>query len=266
MSTFHDKKGIVMGVVSDRSIATAIARALHKEGASLGFSYLPDEDGQGRMAERINHTVSCFAPGLVAPCNVDSDAQVEAFFQQVKESFGTIDFLVHSVAFAPTEDLQCATIDASRRGFLRAMDTSVYSLIRVAHAARPLMNPNGSLLTLSYYGGEKVMPGYNLMGVCKAALESAVRYLAFDLGGDGLRVNAISAGPLRTLASSAVHGFKKRLDVNGRTAALGRNITADEVGSAAAFLLSPMASGMTGEVMHVDAGFHIMGMSAPLNT
>ena len=254
-----------MGVVSERSIATAIARALHAEGAALGFSYLPDEEGKGNMVTRVHTTVSPFGPGLIAPCNVNSDEQIEAFFLKVKEVYGSIDFLVHSVAFAPADDLARPTIDVSRKGFLNAMDTSVYSMIRVAHYARPILNPNASILTLSYYGGEKVMPGYNVMGVCKAALESAVRYLAWDLGGEGVRVNAISAGPLRTLASSAVRGFKKMMEINGQAAPLRRNITGDEVGSAAVFLLSHLASGMSGEVMHVDAGYHAMGMSS-LNT
>jgi enoyl-[acyl-carrier protein] reductase I len=259
MGLFEGKQGIIMGVANDRSIAASIAKKLHSEGARLGFSHLPDKDERGKMEQRVRSVVNGLDPMLVAPCDVEHDEQIEAFFKTVEAKMGKIDFLVHSIAYAPTEDLRLPTLQVSRQGFKMSMDISVYSLIAAARAAVPLFNPGASVLALTYYGGEKVMPGYNLMGVCKAALDASVRYLAWDLGEYGCRVNAISAGPLRTLASSAVGDFKAMLESNAKTAPLRRNITHDEVGASAAFLLSGMASGITGEIMHVDAGYNVMG-------
>ena len=262
MGLFEGKKGIIMGVANDRSIASAVARVLHQEGARLGFSHLPDTDERGRMAGRVTKVAGPLDPVFVEPCDVQDDQSIRDFFARAKETMGKIDFLVHSIAFAPTDDIRCPTLEASREGFKTAMDISAYSLIGVTREAAPLMNPGGSVCAMTYFGGEKVMAGYNLMGVCKAALDSAVRYLAWDLGQSGIRINAISAGPLKTLASSAVGDFKKMLDHNSRITPLQRNIEAKEVGQAAAYLLSDMASAITGEIHHVDCGFSIMGAAA----
>lgn len=259
MGLFTGKKGIIMGVANEFSIAAAVAKVLAGEGATIGLNHLPDKDGRDRMAKRVHRVADPLGIAFVKPCDVNQDEQIKDFFAQVKESFGTIDFLVHSIAYAPLDDIRCATIDASREGFRIAMDTSVYSFIAVAREAATLMGAGASMLTMSYYGGEKVVGGYNLMGVCKSALEMATKYLAYDLGPKGVRVNSISAGPIKTLASSAVGEFSHMLKLNSAVAPMGRNITTDEVGKAAAFLLSDMASATTGEIMHVDCGFNIMG-------
>lgn len=257
MSVLADKKGVIMGVANERSIAAAIAAAAFEAGAQLGFSHLPDD--KGKMAARLQKVVSGYKPQLLAPCDVNDDAGLASFFAQAGSTYGSLDFFVHSVAFAPLEDIRCATVAASRAGFISAMETSVYSFIATARAAAALMPHGGSILTLSYFGGEKVVAGYNLMGVAKAALECAVKYLAYDLGPQGIRVNAISAGPLKTLAASAVGDFGDMLGMNAAIAPLGRNITAKEVADTACFLLSPLASGISGENIHVDGGYHVMG-------
>jgi len=220
---------------------------------------LPDKDGRDRMAKRVHRVADPLGITFVKPCDVNQDDDIKKFFAEVKETFGTIDFLVHSIAYATMDDIRCATVDASREGFRIAMDTSVYSFIAVAREAAPLMAAGSSMLTMSYFGGERVVGGYNLMGVCKAALEMATKYLAYDFGPKGMRVNSISAGPIKTLASSAVGEFSHMLKLNSALAPLGRNITTEEVGKAAAFLLSDMASATTGEIMHVDCGYNIMG-------
>ncbi len=262
MGLFTGKKGIVMGVVNDLSLATGIAKVLHAEGAQLGFSHLPDKDERGRMAKRVQKVAEPMGVTFVSPCDVSVDSDVSDFFAAVQKEFGTIDFLVHSIAFAPIEDLRCATIDCSREGFKQAMDISVYSYIAVARAAAPLMADGGAMVTMSYFGGERVIGGYNMMGVCKSALETATKYLAFDLGQRNIRVNAVSAGPIKTLASSAVGDFSTMLNFNAAVAPLGRNVTTEEVGKAAAYLLSDYASATTGEVLHVDGGYNIMGSAA----
>ncbi len=261
MGILAAKKGVIMGVANERSIATAVARTLFKEGATLAFSYLPDTGERNRNESRVRSVTESLEPRLIAPCDVTSDADIERFFQEVQDKMGPLDFLVHSIAFAPTEDLKLPTHCASRLGFAQAMDVSVYSFLAVARAAARYMPEGGSICAMTYYGGEKVMPGYNLMGVCKAALDAAVRYTASELGPQRIRVNAISAGPIKTLASSAVGDFKKTLGLYQQTAPLKSNVTADDVGAASAFLLSDYARMTTGEILHVDAGFHVMGVT-----
>lgn len=259
MGLFTGKKGIVMGVANDHSIAWAIAHYLHQEGAELGFNHLPDKDERKRMERRVRQLAEPIGAKLIAPCDVSKDEDVQAFFDQAKQTFGKIDFLLHSIAFAPIEDIRCPCVKASRNGFRIAMDISVYSLIAVARAAAELMPDGGAIVTMTYFGGEKVVAGYNLMGVCKAALECAVKYLAYDLGPQKIRVNAISAGPMKTLAASAVGEFDEMLHLHKAVAPLGRNVAPDELGQAAAFLLGDLSTAVTGETLHVDCGYSIMG-------
>ncbi len=249
--------GIIMGVANQRSIATGIATQLHGQGAHMGFSYLPD--ASGKMKQRVEKAIEGIPAVFLEPCNVGADADIQTFFEQAKTYTPSIDFFLHSIAFAPLEDIRCPTVEASRQGFITALDISVYSFIATAKHAAKLMPNGGSILTLSYFGGEKVVGGYNLMGVAKAALEAAVRYLAYDLGPQGIRVNAISAGVVKTLAASAVGDFGQMLSGHAGISPLQRNVTLEEIGSTAAFLFSPGGSGITGEVIHVDAGYHIMG-------
>lgn len=248
-----------MGIANEFSIAAAVAKVLHDEGAQLGFNHLPDKEGRDRMAKRAFRVADPLGVKFVRPCEVSQDSDIKSFFAEVKDEFGSIDFLVHSIAFAPLDDIRCATLDASREGFKIAMDISVYSFIAVVKAAAPLMVDGGSIVTMSYFGGEKVVGGYNLMGLVKSALEMATKYLAYDLGPKNIRVNAVSAGPIKTLASSAVADLSDMLTLNAAVSPLGRNITTEEVGKASAFLLSDLASATTGEVLHVDGGYNIMG-------
>ncbi len=259
MGLLEGKRGIVMGIANERSIATAVSRTLYREGAQLGFSYLPDTGEKKRNEARVRQVTDELNPAIVASCDVGSDEAIEAFFAEVHKKMGAIDFLVHSIAYAPTEDLKGPTYMSSRSGFATAMDISCYSLLAVARAARPYMINGGSICAMTYFGGEKVMPGYNLMGVCKAALDAAVRYAAAELGADRIRVNAISAGPVKTLAASAVGDFKKMLGLYEQSSPLRCNITAEDVGAASAFLLSDYGRMTTGEILHVDGGYHIMG-------
>lgn len=259
MGIMQGKKGIIMGIANDRSIATAVARRLHQEGAVLGFSFLPDTGERKRNEERIRQVTEGMNPALLHPCDVSSDAHVADFFTAVQEKMGAIDFIVHSIAFAPTEDIKKQTIDVSRAGFAQAMDISVYSFLNVCRHAADAMPDGGAICGMTYYGGEKVMPGYNLMGVCKAALDAAIRYAAYELGGHAIRVNGISAGPVRTLAASAVGDFKKMLNLYQDVSPLRRNIEGEDVAQACSYLLSDMSKMVTGEILHVDAGFNIMG-------
>ena len=259
MKLFEGKKGIIMGVANDYSIAAGIAKYLTEQGATLGFSHLPDKEGRDRMEKRVRKVADPLGASFVIPCDVTSDEHIEAFFSQVREHFGAIDFLVHSIAFAPLEDIQCATIDASRKGFQIGMDISVYSFIAAARCAAKIMPNGGSIVTMTYYGGEKVVGGYNMMGVCKAALEASVKYMAYDLGPKNIRVNGISAGPIKTLASSAVGEFSDMLALNAAVAPMGRNVTTEQVGKTTAYALSDLSSATTGEIMHVDYGYNIMG-------
>jgi len=260
MPAFTGKKGLVFGIANDRSIAWAITQALAEQGAEMGFTHLPDRDPERpKAANKLRKLVEPIGAKLVMPCDVTNDENLDAVFAAAKETFGTIDFVVHSIAYAPLDDLKGPVYAVSRNGFKLSMDISAYSLIALAGRAKDLMPAGGSILAMTYLGGEKVIPGYNLMGICKAALESTLEYLAHELGPHKIRVNAVSAGPVKTLAASAVGDFNQMMKLYETFSPLRRNITPAEVGKAAAFLLSDAASGITGETLHVDSGFHIMG-------
>ncbi len=249
------KRGLVMGVANDRSIAWGIAKAVHDQGAELAFTF------QGEALEkRVRPLADSIGADLVLQCDVTDEASIERTFKEIEDKWGKIDFLVHAIAFSDKKELDGKYLDTSRDNFLRTMDISVYSFTAVAQKAVPMMNEGGSLVTLTYYGAEQVMPHYNVMGVAKAALEASVRYLATDVGGEGIRVNAISAGPIKTLAASGIGDFRYILKWNELNAPLKRNVTTEEVGNAGLFLLSDLGSGVTGEVMHVDSGYHTVGM------
>jgi enoyl-[acyl-carrier protein] reductase I len=252
------RRGVVMGVANDRSIAWGIAQACAAQGAELCFTY------QGEALEkRVRPLAEQARSKLVLPCDVADDASVDAVFERVKAEWGGMDFLVHAIGFADKQYLRGRYMDTPREAFLQAMDISVYSFVSVAQRAVPLMKPGGSLLTMSYLGAERVTPHYNVMGVAKAALEASVRYLAADLGGQGIRVNAISAGPIKTLAASGIGDFRYILKWNQLNAPMRRNVTIEDVGGAGLYLLSDLGSGVTGEVHHVDCGYHLVGMKNP---
>ncbi len=257
MGLFEGKKGLIFGVANKNSIAWGIAQALHEEGADLGFSYAGEV-----LKKRVEPLAASINSTFVEECDVTDDAAIDQLFDQASSHFGGIDFLVHAVAFAPNEDLTGRFVNTTRNGFKIALDISCYSLIALAQRARSLMPNGGSILTMTYYGAEKVTPGYNVMGVAKAALEATVRYLAWDLGPEHIRVNAISAGPIKTLAASGVSGFRKSLSYVGAVAP-GGNVTQANIGDAARFLLGDWATGITGEVLYVDGGYHIMGAPDP---
>jgi enoyl-[acyl-carrier protein] reductase I len=247
------KYGLVFGVANKRSLALAIAEYLHRAGARLAFAYQGE-----RFRESVEELVRDMRDPVLIECDVSREEDLERTFETVKQEFGALDYLVHSVAFAPREELEGNFRDTTREGFRIALDISAYSLIPMAKLAAPLMEGRaGSLLALSYIGAERAVPGYNVMGTAKAALEQAVRQLAFDLGSLGIRANAISAGPVNTLSARGVSGFTDILKIYPERAPLHRNIDQEDVGKAALFLLSDLASGVTGEVLHVDAGFHI---------
>jgi enoyl-[acyl-carrier protein] reductase I len=263
MGLFEGKKGLILGVANDRSIAWAIAKKIMAEGGECGFTHLPDRPDDERKKNRMR-VEKCFGkleskgePKFLVPLDVQSDENIAEVMETAKSEFGTIDFLLHSIAYADRADLG-DTIDASRDGFKLAMDISCYSLIAVTKAARPILSENASIAAMTYFGGEKIVAGYNMMGICKAALEATTRYLAYDLGTSGVRVNAVSAGPLKTLASTAV-GAGEMLKMYEHVAPLGRNIEHEEVGNAGAFLLSDMSNGITGEILHIDGGYNAMG-------
>lgn len=249
------KKGLIMGVANDRSIAWGIAKACADQGADLAFTYQGDA-----MEKRVRPLAEKLGSNVAVPCDVSDEVSIDGAFKYIEEQWGELDFLVHAIAFSDKNELDGKYLQTSRDNFLKTMDISVYSFTAVAQRAAPLMNEGGSLLTLTYYGSEKVMPHYNVMGVAKAALETSVRYLATDLGEDNIRVNAISAGPIKTLAASGIGDFRYILKWNELNAPLKRNVTIDEVGNAGLFLLSDLGSGVTGEVMHVDSGYHTVGM------
>lgn len=213
------------------------------------------------MRRRVDKAINHLQPRFVLPCNVAEDASITSFFQEIRKTWDTIDFLVHAIAFAPLADIRCATVEASRAGFLEAMNISVYSLLAVARASMELMPAGGAIATMTYYGGEKVIAGYNMMGICKAALDCTVRYLAKDLGNKGIRINSVSPGPLKTLASSAIADFTKMQRLNEEITPLKRPLTTGDVGNVTAFLLSDNAMSITGELLHVDNGSHILGNS-----
>lgn len=261
MALFDGKKGLILGVANDNSIAWAIAQFVMAEGAECGFTHLPDrpDDERQRNRRRVSQlTDSTERAKFLLPLDVTKDDDIRKVVAHAAETFGKLDFLVHSVAYASLDDLKVDTIQTSREGFKLAMEISAYSLIAVANAARGVMAPRSSIVTMTYFGGEKAVPGYNVMGICKAALDASVKYLAYDLGPSGVRVNAISAGPVRTLAGRAA-GVDDMLPLYEGMSPMGRNITHDEVGRTAGFLLSDMSDGITGEILHVDAGYNIMG-------
>lgn len=255
MGMFDGKKILVLGVANDRSIAWGIAEALHREGATLAFNYL--NEALERRVRPLADGIGCKA---VYPCDVQSDEQIDSLFATLKEEWGTIDGVVHSLAFADKEDLSNRFVNTTRAGFQLALDVSAYSLIAVAKRALPLMSEKGgSIITLTYLGAERVVPNYNVMGVAKAALEASVRYLASDLGQHNIRVNAISAGPIKTLAASGIPEFRSMLAAFAEKAPLKRNVTTEDVGNTGLYLLGPLGSGVTGEVIYVDCGFNVMG-------
>jgi enoyl-[acyl-carrier protein] reductase I len=255
MGLFDGKKGLVFGVANDYSIAWAISQKLQAEGAEVGFTHLPGD----KMVRRVRKLVEPTGSKLLVPCDVQKDEDVARTFAQATETYGALDFVLHSLAYAPIEDLRRPFVESSRDGFKMAMDISVYSLALLSRHAAQAMPNGGAVLTLTYFGGERVVQGYNLMGVCKAALDMSVRYLAYDLGRKKIRVNGLSSGPVKTLAASAVGDSDKLGALYEAVSPLGRNITREEVGSTGMFLLSDLASGVTGEILHVDCGYNIMG-------
>jgi enoyl-[acyl-carrier protein] reductase I len=252
------KNALVTGIANNRSIAWGIAQQLHAAGANLGVTYLPDD--KGKFEKKVASLVEPLSPSLFLPCNVQDDDQVAATFDAVKEKWGKLDILIHCLAFANRDDLMGDFSNVSRQGFQTALDISAYSLISLARGAKPLMTDGGSIITLTYLGGVRVIPNYNTMGIAKAALEMNVRYLASEMGPDKIRVNGISAGPIRTLASSAVGGILDMIHHVEETAPLRRTVTQQEVGNTAAFLSSDLSSGITGQILYVDSGYEIMGM------
>ncbi|MBB1490810.1 MULTISPECIES: enoyl-ACP reductase FabI [unclassified Paracoccus (in: a-proteobacteria)] len=251
------KRGLVMGLANDKSIAWGIARALADQGAELAFSY------QGEaLKKRVEPLAAQLGSDIVLPCDVADMDSVDALFASLGERWGQLDFLVHAIGFSDKEELRGRYVDTTRDNFLTTMDISVYSFTAVTQRAVAMMPAGGSVLTMTYYGAERVMPHYNVMGVAKAALEASVRYLAEDLGKDGIRVNAISAGPIKTLAASGIGDFRYILKWNELNSPLRRNVTTEDVGKSALYLLSDLGSGVTGETHHVDAGYHVVGMKA----
>jgi enoyl-[acyl-carrier protein] reductase I len=252
------KHGLILGIANKRSIAWAIAQAAEREGARLAVTYQGE-----RLEENVRELAASLKDPLVLPCDVCNDRELDELVDPLQKAFGGLDFVVHAVAYALREELDGEFLNTSREGYRVAQDVSAYSLTAVARRTAPLMEGRGgSIVTLSYLGGERVVPHYNVMGVAKAALEMSVRYLANDLGPRGIRVNAISAGPIKTLAASGVHGLSKMLEYHRSQAPLRRNTEQEEVGDAALFLVSSLSRGITGEVIHVDGGFHVLGMAA----
>jgi len=251
------KRGLIMGLANDKSIAWGIAKSLSDAGAELAFSYQGDA-----LKKRVDPLAAAVGSSLVLPCDVGDEASIDALFESLKAEWGTMDFIVHAIGFSDKNELRGRYVDTSRQNFLTSMDISVYSFTAVVKRAAEMMTDGGSALTLTYYGAEKVMPHYNVMGVAKAALEASVRYMAEDLGKDGIRVNAISAGTIKTLAASGIGDFRLIMKWNEYNAPLRRTVTQEEVGKSALYLLSDLGSAVTGEVLHVDAGYHVVGMKA----
>lgn len=257
MGFLKDKKVLITGIASNRSIAWGIAQAMHQQGAELAFTYPND-----KMKPRVEKLASELGVKVVLPCDVASDKEIEQLFTDLGKAWDGLDGLVHSIAFAPREELEGLFLDAvTREGFNLAHEISSYSFAAMARAARPLMRGNGAMLTLTYIGSLRSMPGYNVMGLAKASLEANVRYIAQSLGREGIRVNGISAGPIRTLAAAGIANFKKMTAHFEKIAPLGRAVTIEEVGNTAAFLCSDLASGITGEITYVDGGFNTVGIS-----
>jgi enoyl-[acyl-carrier protein] reductase I len=258
MDLFKNKTALIFGIANKNSIAWGITEALHAEGAEIGVSYaIPS------LEKRVRPLADSVGAKLIEECDVTNDAAIDRVFEKVKETYGSIDVLVHSVAFAERDDLTGRFVDTSRTGFRTALEISAYSLVALARCAEPLMGAGSSILAMTYYGSVAVMPHYNVMGVAKAALESSVRYLAADLGPKGIRVNAVSAGPIKTLAASGVGGFRKLLNYSEAASPLRQSITQEDIGQAAVYLCSDMARSVTGEIHYVDAGWNIMGLTVP---
>ena len=257
MGFLKGKKALIVGLLSDRSIAWGIANAMHREGAELAFTYQNE-----KIKDRVADLAKEWNSSIVVPCDVSSDTEITGVFDSLKQHWDGLDILIHSVAFAPADQLEGDYLDnVTREGFRIAHDISSYSFAALAKAAKPMMaGRNGALLTLTYLGAERAMPNYNVMGLAKASLEANVRYVAASLGPHGIRVNAVSAGPIRTLAASGIKQLRKMIDHNQKTSPLRQNVTTEQVGNAAAFLCSDLASGITGEVVYVDAGYNIMAM------
>ncbi len=251
------KRGLIMGVANDRSLAWGIARAASEHGATLAFTYQGDA-----LQKRVRPLAASIGSDFLLPCDVTDDASIDATFKAIEENWGGLDFLVHAIAFSDKDELKGQYLNTTRGNFIRTLDISCYSLTGLAQRAVPLMRDGGSILTLTYYGAERVMPHYNVMGVAKAALEASVRYLAVDLGGANIRVNAISAGPIKTLAASGIGDFRYILKWNELNSPLRRNVGIDEVGGAGVYLLSDLSTGVTGEIHHVDCGYNTIGMVA----
>lgn len=251
------KRGLIMGLANDKSIAWGIAKALAEQGATLAFSY------QGEaLKKRVEPLAAQLGSDVVLPCDVSDEATIDALFADLSARWGSLDFIVHAIGFSDKEQLRGRYAETTRDNFMMTMDISVYSFTAVARRAAAMMTNGGSMLTLTYYGAERVMPHYNVMGVAKAALEASVRYLAEDFGKDGIRVNAISAGPIKTLAASGIGDFRYIMKWNELNSPLRRNVTTEDVGKSALYLLSDLGSGVTGETHHVDAGYHVVGMKA----
>jgi enoyl-[acyl-carrier protein] reductase I len=258
MGFMNGKRALVTGVASNRSIAYGIAQAMRREGAELAFTYQGD-----KLKPRVEEFASALGSSIVLPCDVAEDGQIDALFAALRAHWDGLDVLVHSIGYAPREQLQGGFLESvTREGFRIAHDISAYSFAALAKAALPMLRDNAALLTLTYLGAEKAIPMYNVMGPAKASLEASVRFMAYDLGPKNIRVNAISAGPIKTLAAAGIKGFRSMLSSAEQVAPLKRNVTIEEVGNAAAFLCSDLASGITGEILYVDAGYSIMGMAA----
>ena len=253
----NGKRGIVMGVANDRSIAWGIAEAVAKQGAEIAFTYQGDA-----LEKRVRPLAEKVGSSIIIPCDVSSDEAIDETFNLLKEKWDTIDFVVHAIAYSDKDELKGEYVDTTRENFYKTMDISVYSFTAVAQRAAKMMPNGGSMITLTYYGAEKVMPHYNVMGVAKAALESSVRYLAADLGNDKIRVNSLSAGPIKTLAASGIGDFRYILKWNQYNSPLRRNVTLNDVGGCGVYLLSDLSAGVTGETHHVDCGYHVVGMKA----
>jgi|TARA_B110000902_G_C14218181_1_gene554038 enoyl-[acyl-carrier protein] reductase I len=251
------KRGLIMGLANDKSIAWGIAKACADAGAELAFSYQGDA-----LKKRVDPLAAQLGSNIVLPCDVSDAASMDALFEGLKEHWGQLDFVVHAIGFSDKNELRGRYVDTSHKNFAMTMDISVYSFTAIMQRAEKMMTDGGSALTLTYYGAEQVMPHYNVMGVAKAALEASVKYLAEDLGKDGIRVNAISAGPIKTLAASGIGDFRYIMKWNEYNSPLRRNVTIDDVGKSALYLLSDLGSGTTGENLHVDAGYHVVGMKA----
>jgi enoyl-[acyl-carrier protein] reductase I len=251
------KRGLIMGLANDKSIAWGIAKACADAGAELAFSYQGDA-----LKKRVDPLAAQLGSQIVLPCDVGDEASIDALFDSLRDTWGQLDFVVHAIGFSDKSELRGRYVDTSRGNFQMTMDISVFSFTAVMQRAEKMMSEGGSAVTLTYYGAEQVMPHYNVMGVAKAALEASVKYLAEDLGKDGIRVNAISAGPIKTLAASGIGDFRYIMKWNEYNSPLRRNVTTDDVGKSALYLLSDLSSGVTGENLHVDAGYHVVGMKA----